>query len=129
MKLNLAFEFTTIEEARAVISQFVNVDGPAADKIIADAVMAADARQKEIEDNQPETVFNERGAFEWPDSLAASPASEAEFVLKKALSMLQDQEGTQAVVDLLARYGHQKVSDVQNAAHFDIIYKDVMAQF
>jgi len=130
MKLNLAFEFSTLDEARAVLAQFVNLDSDGVDKIINDAVVMADAEQKEIEDNQSEQVFSEGSRWEWPDTLAASPASEREQVLKRALAKYRDHtNSTEEVVALLRKYGHEKVSDITDPEHFDIIYKDVMARF
>ena len=79
MKLNMSFEFSTLDEARAVIAQFVNVEGDV-DRMIHDTIMHADAVQKEHDDAQVQTV-----------PVASNAVTHAS--LREVLTELKDVEG------------------------------------
>ena len=115
MKLNMSFEFSTLDEARAVISQFVNVDSDGVDKMISDTIMHADAVQKEHDDAQVQTVP------------VANNAVTTRASLREVLTELKDIEGIEAITELLAGYGAQSVTQVSES-NLSLVHADALAR-
>ena len=113
MKLNMSFEFSTLDEARAVIAQFVNVTDDV-DKIISDTLMHADAVQKEHDDAQVQTA-----------PLANNAVTRAS--LREVLTELKDIEGIEAITELLAGYGAQSVTQVSES-NLSLVHADALAR-
>tara|TARA_R110000824_G_scaffold27385_3_gene93088 strand:+ start:816 stop:1169 length:354 start_codon:yes stop_codon:yes gene_type:complete len=113
MKLNMSFEFSTLEEARAVISQFVNVEGDV-DKMINDTMMHADAQQKQQDEAQVQTV-----------PVADNAVTHAS--LREVLTELKDIEGIESITDLLAGYGAQSVTQVSEG-NLRMVYAAALAR-
>lgn len=113
MKLNMSFEFNTLEEARAVISQFVNVEGDV-DRMISDTIMHVDARQKQQDDARVQTV-----------PVASNAVTHAS--LREVLTELKDIEGIESITDLLAGYGAQSVTQVSDS-NLSLVYADAMSR-
>jgi hypothetical protein len=113
MKLNMSFEFNTLEEARAVIAQFVNVEGDV-DKMISDTIMHADAQQKQQDEAQVQTV-----------PVADNAVTHAS--LREVLTELKEIEGIEAITDLLAGYGAQSVTQVSEG-NLRMVYAAALAR-